>query len=266
MTTFEDTFKPMEAEWEKYAPWDHYVVVRCDGRSFGSWTDKHTRKPFDSAFIGAMAETCRIITKATDAIWGYVVSDEMTFVYSPGKSPFAGRHQKIVTTTASSVSVYFYREFCDRKGLSIVDVPTFDARMFTTPSIESALTAILWRVLDGRRNSVQMHARSIFDHEEVQGKSMMDLRVMCSHEDRAWESLDNDIRNGTLYERVETTSKFLPEEIDDLPLKHHARTNPNLEFTRSEVCKVSDSRVYELAALRVLKQPNGTAIRAQRIS
>lgn len=254
---FEAEFKPLESQWDSFANINKYVIVRCDGRGFSKWTRKYTTKPFDRAFTNAMVETCKAVMLETNASYAYAVSDEMTFVFAPGNHPFAGRHQKIVTTIASSVSVNFFGRFLMEKGWSFVgtDVPTFDGRMFVIPDNDedTALRAVLWRILDGRRNSVQMHAQSLFGHEELQRMSTSQLRVLCAESGHPWEELDPLFRHGAMFRKVHGMVKFSREEIDNLPEKHHARKNPDLEFPRSEIQMVDDQTLYSFVSTGVLR-------------
>lgn len=175
------------------------VVIRVDGRAFHTFT-RGLEKPFSYSFIAAMQYAAMVTMEEMQGFkLGYIQSDEASFVLTDYDSlqtqPWFGYNKaKIETTTASLMTAYFGRAL-RLKGLK--EIATFDARAFNVPESEVA-NYFLWRALDWNRNSIQMYARSIFSHAELQNKSCADIHDMLHARGRDWAHCCSDVeKNGT---------------------------------------------------------------------
>lgn len=154
------------------------IYARIDGRGFSNFT-RGMEKPFDARMTEAMIETAQHLVEATHARIGYVQSDEISLVWQ-AESPeadvlFSGKVHKLVSVLASMAAAKFARVcpqgFEDR-------LPSFDCRVFQLPDQIEAANAILWRVMDCRRNAVSMVSQRFFSHRQLMGKRQTDMHQM----------------------------------------------------------------------------------------
>lgn len=112
----------------------------------------------------------------------------------------------------------------------------FDCRCFSVPNRSEAINAILWREQDATRNSIQMLAQSQFSHNALHGLSCNELQELLWSEKKInWNDLDSRLKRGTYVQKRRVERAFTADEIDRLPLKHAARTDPELKVVRREV-------------------------------
>ena len=175
------------------------VVIRVDGRAFHTLT-RQFDKPFSYSFIEAMQlAALGVATEAQGFKLAYIQSDEASFMLTDYDTlqmqPWFGYNKsKIETTCASVMTAIFAR--CLRL-LNIPGLATFDARAYNVPESEVA-NYFLWRAKDWKRNSLQMHARSIFSHAELQGKGCADIHDMLHDRGRDWSLCCSGVeKNGT---------------------------------------------------------------------
>lgn len=173
------------------------VIIRVDGRAFHTLT-KHFQKPFDINFAATMWYTMETLCKEiSGCVFGYTQSDEITLILCDYQTKqtdafFDYGVQKICSVAASIATLSFnkyLREAVDKYLKSNVYVnhyweevveqyanalriavekgATFDARCFNIPK-EEVVNNIIWRQNDASKNSVQMLARSLFPHKELQ--------------------------------------------------------------------------------------------------
>jgi len=193
------------------------VVIRCDGRSFHTFTKKF-QKPFDEVLIKTMQETMKYLCENIQGcVLGYTQSDEITLILIDYKKItssafFDYEVQKICSITASMATMAFnkfLKENIDEYSLNnmgtafILHVETgrlsdkeknilknimiyeeayhkgamFDARCFNIPK-EEVTNLVYWRQLDASRNSIQMVGQANFSHKELQNKSCNDIQDM----------------------------------------------------------------------------------------
>jgi len=162
------------------------IVIRLDGRSFSAYTKKFDR-PFDEAMSTSMVETTKFLVKETNAVLGYTQSDEITLILftDDPKSElfFAGKKFKIISNLAALATIKFYTELKSRKGDATPEkLPSFDCRAFQVPNKLEAWNALLWRVQDATRNSIQMLARAHFSHKALDQKNQNRLIEMLFEE------------------------------------------------------------------------------------
>lgn len=181
------------------------VIVRVDGRAFHTLTRRFS-KPFDMNFIGAMQTAAvKLLDEMQGCVLAYVQSDEASFLLTDWEKtttePWFGYEvNKIVSISAATMSVLFYRELLDR-WLGPDDErkfrPVFDARAFNIP-LDDVSNYFLWRAKDWNRNSIQMYTRSFFSHKQCHKKSNEDMHEMLHSIGKNWTTdLSNDVKNGT---------------------------------------------------------------------
>jgi tRNA(His) 5'-end guanylyltransferase len=166
----------MKAQYENRTrfslPRRTYTIIRCDGKSFHSYTRRFV-KPFDpilhDAMTGATALLCQ---EAQGAAFGYTQSDEISVLitdFSDIKTEawFDGNLQKIVSVSASIITAAF-RE-CLSDSIGDVGRPLFDARVFTIPDPTEVENYFIWRQQDATRNSIQGLAQAHFSHKQLHG-------------------------------------------------------------------------------------------------
>lgn len=179
------------------------TIIRLDGRSFSKYTKKFSR-PFDNDMMRAMVETTKYLVKESNAVIGYTQSDEITLIlYNESSTSdilFKGKKFKLLSNLASMASVKFYQTITSLKPLAELPatLPSFDCRLFQVPSKMEAWNALLWRVQDATRNSVQMLAQSLFSHKSLQGLNNRQLLDrMLNDKNVNWNDLDNWKKEGT---------------------------------------------------------------------
>lgn len=158
------------------------VMIRIDGRRFSKFT-KGFKKPFDKGLSEAMQATCAYLVEETQARIGYVQSDEISLVLlrrsEEDEILFRGRVQKLASICAAMATAKFTQTMMVMHAEKIAaELPVFDARVWQVPSLVEAMNAILWRVLDARKNGVNVTCRSVATSAEMQGLSsaqMIDL-------------------------------------------------------------------------------------------
>lgn len=219
------------------------IVARLDGKNFSKWTND-LQRPYDRRMSDLMIITTQYLVSHTGARIGYTQSDEISLVfYSDSiKSQiyFDGRIQKMTSVIAAMASVVFTKytkHLLPTKYAIEWEHALFDCRCWQLPNLVEATNAILWREMDATKNSVSMLAQHYFSHKQLQdlGRAdMMDL-LMSLDPPVNWNDCPNFFKRGTYVQRKKVSRKFTTEEIERLPEKHEARTNPDLEIVRSDV-------------------------------
>lgn len=225
------------------------VIARLDGRSFHSLT-RGLEKPFDERFISLMQETAKYLIEETNAPIAYVQSDEISLLWHEPEYKsqifFDGRIQKMVSTLAAMASVKFNQllpKFLPEKARKS---PTFDCRVFTVPNKEEVHNAFLWRIEDAERNSIQAVGQVNFSHKQMQGlNNRQVLEKLKEEKNFDWESFPEHLRYGTMFRKETEERQFTTEEIDKLPAKHEARSNPELTVQRSVIRRVNDLKYFK---------------------
>lgn len=216
------------------------IVARIDGRSFHNFT-KGMKRPFDEDFSNAMIQTLIHLVKHTGASIGYTQSDELSLVWRQDsyKSEvwFDGRVAKMTSQLAAQATLAFYREVVKTMSPEFAKrLPTFDARIWNVPTKDEAVNALIWRELDATKNSVSMAAHHYFSHKFLQGKNTSTKRdLLLSEKGIRWEDYPTHFKRGTYVQRVKKFTKFSADEIERLPKKHAARSNPDLMIERNVV-------------------------------
>ncbi len=187
------------------------IVIRLDGRGFSTWT-RRRKRPYDERLSLLMIDLTRALVIETQAAVGYTQSDEISLViipktYADTKNPnksqvyFDARHQKIVSVTASFAGAFFNREVPQRIPEKATKLAAFDCRAFEMPSAPEAANALLWREIDATKNSLQMAARTVCSHSEMQGRPPSWMHEQLHARGLNWDSMDDGFKRGTFVRR-----------------------------------------------------------------
>lgn len=214
------------------------TLCRVDGRCFHSFT-KGMERPFDACFSEIMQDTALALVKETNACMGYTQSDEITLCWHSTdiKSQiwFDGRIAKMVSQSAALATLYFNRFLYERmEGRYQNRLPTFDSRVWQVPNRTEAANVFLWREWDATKNSISMAAQSIFSEKQLHGKNGSEKQEMLFQAGINWNDYPSFFKRGTYIQRRTVSKTFSVEELDKLPPKHAARSNPDLMVERSE--------------------------------
>lgn len=218
------------------------VLARIDGRAFHSFT-RGMARPFDAAFSECMLATTEALVRETGACMGYTQSDEITLAWhsTDPKSQiwFDGRVAKMTSQLAAQATLIFYR--CVLVGMPqyAYRLPTFDARVWSVPNRAEGANAFLWREWDATKNSITMAAAAHYSHKELMGKHAGDKHEMLHAKGINWNDYPAFFKRGTYVQRRQESIPFSVTELEKLPPKHAARTNPGLVVERS-ICAVLD--------------------------
>ena len=214
------------------------VLARVDGRSFSRFT-RNLARPYDERLIQLMVGTTKFLVEETNACCGYTQSDEISLVWlteDPNAELFfGGKLSKMISVVGSLATAWFNHNLADCLPEKAGQLPVFDNRVWEVPVMYEAANYFVWREQDATRNSVSMAARSVYSHNECHGKDSSELQEMLFQKDINWNDYPRHFKRGTYVRKRTVDRPFTPEELENLPLKHHARTNPELVVQRSVV-------------------------------
>ena len=214
------------------------AIARLDGRPFHSFV-RGLAKPFDKRLSDLMIDTAIFLVRETNAVIGYTQSDEITLAWVPEEFDsqifFDGRVQKMTSMLAALCAVHFNRrlpaflppEYAER-------LPVFDCRVWNVPTLEEAVNAFLWRELDTTKNSISMAARAYYDHADIHDKNGSEMQELLWRKGVNWNEYPAFFKRGTYIRRCIVKRAFTAAELDALPPKHAARSNPGLIVERTE--------------------------------
>jgi len=203
----DDLGKRMKEQYEMrtrtWLPRRTYTIIRLDGKAFHTFT-KGMNRPYDEGFIRVMDETAKFLCSEIQGCkLGYVQSDEISllltdFATITTDAWFDGNVQKIVSVSASLATGKFnewmstnWGGFVRPKGLAF-----FDSRVFTIPDPIEVENYFIWRQKDAVRNSLAMHAQSLYSHKELHGKSQADMHDMIHEAGENWNDLPAGFKRG----------------------------------------------------------------------
>lgn len=213
------------------------VVARVDGRSFHSFT-RGMDRPFDERFHATMIDTAIALAKETNACMVYTQSDEITLAWHSTKLEsqiwFGGRVAKMTSQLAAQATLHFNRALDIRMPMYLDRLPTFDARVWTVPNRTEGANVFVWREWDATKNSISMAASSLFSDSQLLGRNSADKQDMLVSAGVNWNNYPRHFKRGTYIQRKTVTRPFTAEELELLPPKHNARTNPGLLVERQE--------------------------------
>ena len=214
------------------------VCARIDGKNFSTFT-RGMERPFDARLSETMVEVTEHLVAKTNACMGYTQSDEISLVWY-SRDPksqiyFDGRIQKMVSVLAAMTTVRFNRLLVDRFPDKVSAEPVFDCRAWAVPTLAEAANTLLWRERDASKNSISMAASSCYSHKELQNRSGDEMQEMLFQKGINWNDYPPFFKRGTFVQKHSVEREFTAEELECLPAKHAARTNPGLTVERSEI-------------------------------
>jgi tRNA(His) guanylyltransferase len=214
------------------------VCARIDGKNFSKFT-RGLERPFDRRFAELMRLTTLYLVRETQANSGYTQSDEISlFWYSDdchSQIFLDGKIQKMVSILASMTTAFFNSHKVEHLPEKANMEALFDCRVWQLPTLEEAVNTLVWRELDATRNSVSMVARSHYSHKALHQKSGNEKKTMIMQKGDNWDDYPAFLRRGTFVQRHRVSRPFTPAELDILPIKHEARSNPDLIVDRTEI-------------------------------
>lgn len=214
------------------------ICVRIDGKRFSRWT-RGLGRPYDQRLSDLMVHVTSRLVEETHAAIGYTQSDEISLVYY-AKDPkssviFDGRIQKMTSVLASMATAWFNAEVPKRIPERAGQPALFDCRCWVTPSLDEAVNSLVWRERDATKNSLSMAARHYYSHKDLHGKQGTDLHDLLHAKGVNWNDYPAFFKRGVFVQRRTVQRQFTTQEIEALPAKHAARSDPTLTVTRSSV-------------------------------
>jgi len=233
------------------------ICVRLDGKCFSSFT-KGLKRPYDERLSKLMVEVTKALVEETNALIGYTQSDEISLIiYSDSfknQVYYDGRIQKIIGDLAAFATGLFNRLLPKYIPEKVSDdpykFPRFDCRVWNVPTKIEAANTILWREQDAFRNSVSGAACCYYSDKELENKNSDEKQEMLFSKGINYNNYPSHFKRGTFIQRRKLVRKFTITELEELPPKHMARTNPNLECERSEI-SVVDMPIFSSVINRV---------------
>ncbi|MDR2856154.1 MAG: tRNA 5'-guanylyltransferase [Methanomicrobiales archaeon] len=156
------------------------IIIRIDGRSFHTLTDRFIR-PFDEHFATVMAEVSRDLLERSDLgpRFAYTFSDEINLYFD--EIPFSGRIEKLDSVVASYAASAFTLRCPNSHPIA------FDSRVI--PITEDIVCSyLLWRQQEAWRNHNNAYSQHVLREngllpDEISlylhGKCRKDLHEIC---------------------------------------------------------------------------------------
>lgn len=226
-----------EMRTRTYLPRRTYTIIRLDGKAFHTFT-KGMERPFDLEFMKAMDETGKFLCENIQgAQFAYTQSDEISilltdFAKETTDAWFDGQVQKMISVSAALATAKFNNEMLklqatkrypqnmegnlNQEDLDNQALAFFDSRVFTIPDPIEVENYFIWRQKDAIRNSLQMHAQSLYSHKELNGKSQTEQHEMIHKAGENWDGLPDGFKRGRTYKKVRLFDIETPGGIKDL--------------------------------------------------
>lgn len=229
--TLGDRMKSYEAVTRGVLLPHSYTILRVDGRAFHSYLRLAT-KPFDTNFQSAMmnvgAQMCEEVSCTRMA---YGQSDEISLFMddtAPQSQPWFGG---VVQKMASVAAAFATAALIGQRGHGGADFPTFDARVFTLPSLAEVENYFIWRQRDAVRNSISMAAQAKFSPKQLHGKNTDQMQEMLWSEHQInWNDYPTAIKRGWWVQR----------ETREAPVSYtHTRTG-------EKITTIAERRFWEV--------------------
>lgn len=212
------------------------VIIRLDGKNFSRYT-KNFKKPFSSELSEVMILVTERLVKESNALVGYTQSDEITLILYAEKEGseiyFNGKKQKLVSVLASFATAHFNDLIRTNYDAQYLPLAFFDCRAFQVPTKEEATNVLMWREHDAITNSVQMAGDALFSHNTMLNMGVPAVKQKLLDFGIDWNHYPVRFKRGTYIRKIKNMVPFTAEEIEKLPLKHEARTNPDLLVERN---------------------------------
>lgn len=235
------------------------LIIRVDGKAFHTWTNGLSR-PFDLGLIMAMNNVAMALCEEVGGTAvAYVQSDEISLLIHNYKrlqtQPwFDNQVQKMVSVAASIAAATMTFESVRLFGG--IKPAYFDARAFVLPEAEVA-NYFLWRQQDASRNSIQMLARSLYSHKELDQKNTADLNEMCFKKGHNWNDLPTYQRRGRCIVKIEEAGQAIFEVGSEKPVAEGPRRTRWV--VDNEIPLFNQGRAYIEKHLEVLDESQTVA-------
>lgn len=203
-----------------------YIIIMIDGKNFSKLVKNKFNKPFDDWFISTMDKTAvHLCKEVQNCVCAFVQSDEISLIIKDNtltSSPFDGRLCKLQSVIPSISTAFFNKELIRRNliaGMNIDDITNmpdycFDCKAWTVPSINDAMSWILYRQIDCIRNSKQQFAQTYMTHKSLLNKDT-DMQVALCFETTGndWNAIENNKKYGRLFYKL-PVKKYTPDGIE----------------------------------------------------
>lgn len=208
-----DRMKKYEDVYRHYLPTRTYTIIRLDGKSFHTFTAGCV-KPFDRDLMDCMQfTTLKLCEEIQNVKLGYTQSDEITLVLTDFESLntaqwFDGNLNKIVSVSAGIATAEFNKHWIlkslakkpsdvsESQWIDRLESAIFDARPIVVSDPWEAFNEVLWRQNDASKNSVQMLARHLYPHKELQNVKIPQLHDMIHAKGMNWDKCPTDCKRG----------------------------------------------------------------------
>ena len=203
-----------------------YIMVMIDGKNFSKLVKNKFEKPFDDWFISTMDKTATHLCKQVqNCVCAFVQSDEISLIIKDNtltSSPFEGRLCKLQSVIPSIATSFFNKELIKRNliaGMSVDDITNmpdycFDCKAWTVPSINDAMSWILYRQIDCIRNSKQQFAQTYMTHKSLLNKDTDTQVALCLEiTGNDWNIIGDNKKYGRLFYKL-PVKKYTPDGIE----------------------------------------------------
>lgn len=208
-----DRMKKYEDVFRHFLPTRTYTIIRLDGKSFHTFT-RGCKKPFDRDLMDCMQFTAlKLCEEVQNVKLGYTQSDEITLVLTDfdqlnSAQWFDGNLNKIISVAAGIATAEFNKQWmlkalehmpANTRAETIIDSlksAVFDARPIVVSDPWEAFNQVLWRQNDASKNSLQMLARSLYPHKELQSVNAKGLHDMIHAAGENWNDQPTDCKRG----------------------------------------------------------------------
>lgn len=191
-----------EQPYSYVLPYRMPVIIRLDGKSFHTWT-KGLDRPFDKSLIECLDAAAINLCRELDTVQlAYLQSDEINLLLHPykklvSKPVYANKIQKLCSITASIFTAHFnylWFQYAKCNGYE-QRLAYFDSRCFVLPEAE-VCNYFIARQQDWTRNSIQLLARSLYSHKELENKKCNELQELCFIKGVNWNDLETHLKRG----------------------------------------------------------------------
>lgn len=216
-----DRMKSYEDAYRASLPIRLPIILRIDGKAFHTYT-KGCKRPVDPGLVKVMNSTAiELCKKIQGSQIAYVQSDEISilltnYVTLDTQSWFDNNLQKMVSVSASIAGATFSLLSDQIWGNDKVEggdgYPVyypirkpayFDARGFVMPK-EDVCNYFLWRQQDATRNSIQMLARTLYSHKQLENKANAELQELCFQKGINWNDCPTPQKRGRCIIKTKT--------------------------------------------------------------
>ena len=227
-----------------FLPRRTYTIIRIDGKAFHTLT-RGMERPFDKSLMDMMDETAQYLCENIQgAQFAFIQSDEISLLLTDFEKIttdawFDGNIQKIVSVSASLATAKFNHLFSEFVKIPDQPLAMFDARVFTIPDHIEVENYFIWRQKDAVRNSISMHAQSLYSHKELEGKSQSDMQELIHLKGQNWNDMPDGFKRGRLIQYMYEIDINFKTEFD-MNERGFWRINPAPDFLkdRSELSEL----------------------------